>query len=584
MQETKTNAHGLTVNVLFEDINSEIARRALGKDKFGKHVALPIPSESVFGCAGGLHAQKGSYYYCPAFVIPLGRNVILSSDLHNFIDGTGYVGVKVTDAITGTILLGPVFSDKTLGAFQHIRLTLSLVGISGSLLLDIHAGFKGDDGTFMETSKFRVAIQVMGKPAVVEYSTNALDIVYPNAPMIYPLYRNKPFPIPTAFWLLLPALREGEYTLRMLPTLRLQGEPIKGSKLRFWAMNAGYYQSVIDLRYSSFDIDKAYWELESVKENLDMGYRLEDGSSVIIRQFFEATFKPELEERYAITNYFALGNQKNWWMPWNWKADEALMVAWGRPPSYYLDVIRASVVNFKPIREPELKAYIEDFIEDCNHRGAVGSYPAITTYSQKIWGGVLDTDVISPAYSPAVPLILVAIIFASVAAAIIAVGFVIFNHETIKYKELMKYDTQSSFDDTAFTNERDRLRYDQTNYPDEMKKSGQWGELEGGKWVFYDPITGEKAPPHIDTPVEHYDWMKSHHPDWAKDVYNEEVEVPIRPLLVCGVTTAGMYGIGSLLKGAGKTGVGTGLQVGAIIPACFALYYGYKYIKEKIQL
>jgi hypothetical protein len=562
-------AYLMELTIGFEDVNAEIARRALGKAKWTTKATIPTASEATFGCAGGLHGKKGDKYYCPTFVIPSDHTAILCSDLHNCSDAAGDIGVKVTDAITGTTLLEPTY--QAIGGFQHLRFQLRITDIKNPLLLDIHIGTKLDS-TFTEQSRFRVAIQVSGKPAVAEYSTNELDIVYPNTDTITAYPSKKPYVIATTLWLYVVGATEEGYDIRLLPVIRLQGEPIRGSKLIFWAMNAGYKKPAIDLRASAFAINEAYYELASIAEDMDIGYSV----GTIIRNRVEASVPPDLEEEFAISFAFALGNQPTWWEPWDWRADEALMLAWGRPPDYDLDTVRAGVVNFKPIGEEELNAYAAKFIEECTHRGAVGSYPAGIYYSQKGWGGVLDADVISPSYSPIAPLVALAVIFASVAAAIIAIGFVILKIAEIKHKELLM--SQSKFDSTKFTTERDAIAYDQANYSDEMKEAGMWGEhTPECKYKFYDPITGEEAPSNIDTPVEYYDWMKARHPDWAKDVYGEEEEVSITPVVAYTAAAIGIYVAGGLLPANLEK-----VKYTAAIPGILAGYETYKFISKKI--
>ena len=512
----KEAEHRETIAATFENTNPEMARRALGKEKFIKHATIPSQEEAVFGCAGGLHAKKDANYYCPAFVIPMPktqtyRDVIFCTDIHNLSDGTDYIGVKINDAITGQTLLEPTYTSSPVGGFGHTRLNVHIPKISKSLLLDIHIGINLS-GSFAEQSGFRIALQVSGATAVAEYSTDELDIVYPNTNDITVYPTDKPYPIATALWLYLLAAPEEEYDLRLLPILRLQGEPIEGSEVRLWAMNGGYYKSAVDLRWSAFAVDEAYWELTPIDEDIPLGYH----SGVITRKGYAVRLPEELEDDFAITFYFALGNQPSWWKPWDWKADEALMLAWGRHPDYYLDVLRAGVINFKPIGEDELIAYAEEFIEESNHRGAVGAYPATIYYDQKPLGGALDTYVITPSYSPIAPLVAAVIIVAAVSASAIAIGFVVMNIIRMRHEEVMKYDDQSLFDNRRFETPGERIEYDQANYGDEMKDAGLWPD------EFYDPVTGEKLPEWVDTPVEEYKWLKAKHPEFVKDMYGEE--------------------------------------------------------------
>ena len=500
----------------FENINPEIARRALGKEKFIKRATIPSAEEAVFGCAGGLHAKKGANYYCPAFVIPMPktqtyRDVILCTDIHNLSDGTDYIGIKVTDAITGQTLLEPTYTSAPVGGFKHIRSNLYIPKISKSLLFDIHIGIKLG-GSFVEKSRFRVALQVSGTAAVAEYSTDELDIVYPNTNDITVYPADKPYPIATTLWLYLLAAPDEEHDLRLLPILRLQGEPIKGSEVRLWAMNGGYYQSAVDLRWSAFAVDEAYWELTPIAEDMPLGYH----SGIITRKGYAVQPPEKVEDDFAITFYFALGNQTDWWKPWDWKADEALMLAWGRHPDYYLDVLRAGVINYTTIGEDELIAYAEKFVEESNHRGAVGAYPTMIYYDQKLLGGALDTYVIAPSYSPMAPAVAHAIVAVAIAAGLSVIGFVVLNVVRMRHEEVLKYDDQSLFDAHRFETPGERIEYDQANYGDEMKDAGLWPD------EFYDPVTGEKLPEWVDTPVEEYKWLIANHPEFVKDVYGVE--------------------------------------------------------------
>ena len=552
----------LKAEIEFEDINAEVARRALGKNKWKIKEEIKTPEESIFGCAGGLHAKKGNYYYCPAFVIPSGYDIKLCFDIHNFVDVSGEVGVKVTDVISGITIVGPAYGE--IGEFEHIRCYISMKNVTESQLWDISLGIKLDN-EFTEQSRFRVAIQVSGKSPVPEYSANQLDIVYPTADEITVYPTDKPYPIATALWLYILNV-EGKYDIRLLPVIHLQGNPIKGSTLIFWAMNAGYRKAAIDLRASAFDINEAYYELQSLYEDLELGY-----SETIIRTGIEVTIPESLQEKYAITFAFALGHQGVWWKPWDWKADEALMVAWGREPGYDSDVIRAGVAKVGKVTEKDLREYASKFSEECIHRGAVGSYPVHITFYPKFWGGVLDTEVISPSYSPIPPLIALVIIFAAIAAIIW--GVVVLYHEYIRHEELKMF--QSQFDESRFKTERERILYDQSHYPDEMKSAGKWGKETPEGRRFEDVITGEPAPPEINTPVKYFDWMKARHPDWARDVYGEEKEVKIGRVIAYSAAAVGLYIVGGFLPEKFKS-----LRTLAVIPGMLAAYESYKFFRK----
>ena len=569
----------VAIKIKFEDINAEIARRTLGKDKWTK--PLSLADTSVFGCAGGLHGMKYKgdkiFFYCPAFEVPSGHDLFFVFDIHNLTPTGGDIGVKVTDAITGETLMAP--SYENVGGFGHTRGIVSIPKsiLTKSRLLDIHLGFKSG-GTFSEQSRFRVAIQVSGRSYVSESSEDPSDIVSPLDAIIEDA-GDKPFPVATTMRLfVLDVEVENErIDAPLMPAIRFDGESLRGTAIGFFVMNAGYKQKKVDLRMSTFDTDKAYYELSRVfDEYFDVGY--DKDNEWIWRDSITALLPDDLKDNYAVVLAFALGHESDWWKPWDWKADEALTCIWGASPELYLEVYRAGVVNFKPIGEDEIDKYSKHLIEECIHRGAVGTYPISIAYSQKNWGGVLDTKMVVPSYSPALPAVVLAIIAASVAAAIVAIGFVIMNHEHIKHEEIKMF--HSEFDDSKFASERERILYDQSHYPNEMKKADKWGEVVNGKRRFTDPITGEIAPEHINTPVEFYDWMKSRHPDWARDVYGEEVEeIDIRKLATYTGAAIGIYVAGGILPEKFRA-----VKYAATIPGLLAGYEAYKFIKGKIHL
>lgn len=515
------------------------------------------------------------FFYCPAFEVPSEHDLLFVFDIHNLTPTGGDIGVKVTDAITGETLMAPDY-EKVSG-FGHTRGIVSIPKsiLTKSRLLDIHVGFKSG-GTFSEQSRFRVAIQVSGRSYVSESSEDPSDIVSPLDAIIKNV-GNKPFPVATTMRLFVLDVEVENETIDapLMPAIRFDGESLRDTQVNFFAMNAGNKQAKVDLRLSMFDTDEAYYELSPVFDDMDIGY--DKDNEWIWRDAISATVPDDLKDNYAVVLAFALGHQPDWWKPWDWKADEALICIWGRSPDLYLEVYRAGVVNFKPIGEDELEEYRKLVIEENIHRGAVGTYPLTITYDQKNWGGVLDTQMVVPGYSPALPAIALAIIAVSVAAAIAAIGFVITRHEYIKHEEIKMF--HSEFDDSKFASERERILYDQTHYPNEMKEADKWGKVVNGKRRFTDPITGEIAPEHINTPVEFYDWMKSRHPDWARDVYEEEVELDIRKLATYTGAAIGIYVAGGILPEKFQA-----VKYAAAIPGLLAGYEAYKFIKGKIHL
>jgi len=563
----------VAIKIKFEDINAEIARRTLGKDKWIK--PLSLADTSVFGCAGGLHGMKGTTFYCPVFEVPSGHDLVFVFDTHNLTPTDGNVGVKVTDGETGDTLMAPAYVK--MGGFGHTRgmITIPKSILTKSYLLDIHLGIKSGSA-FSEQSRFRVAIQVSGHTYVSESSTDPSDIVYPLADIFK--VTDKPFPVATTMWLYVIEVGEDKLTVPLMPAIRFEGGSLRNTQINFFVMNAGYKQKKVDLRLSAFDTDKAYYKLTPIFDDMDLGY--DKDTRMIWRNAISATVPDDLKDNYAIVLAWALGHQPDWWKPWDWKADEALICVWGQSPNLYLEAYRAGVVNFKPIGKDELENYRELVIEETIHRGAVGTYPLTITYDQKNWGGVLDTEMVVPSYSPALPAIALAIIAASVAAAIIAIGFVIMNHEHIKLEEIKMF--HSEFDDSKFASAREQILYDQSHYPNEMKEAGKWGEEVNGKRRFTDPITGEIAPEYVDTPVEFFDWMKSRHPDWARDVYEEgeeEEEIDIRKLATYTGAAIGIYVAGGILPEKFRA-----VKYAAAIPGLLAGYEAYKIVKEKFPL
>ncbi|MCD6213501.1 MAG: hypothetical protein J7J46_00820 [Candidatus Desulfofervidus sp.] len=566
----------VAIKIKFEDINAEIARRTLGKDKWIK--PLSLADTSVFGCAGGLHGMKGTNFYCPVFEVPSGHDLFLFFDIHNLTPTGGDIGVKITDGMTGETLMAPAY--EKMDGFGHIRGSVYIPKstLTKSYLLDIHLGIKSG-GAFSEQSRFRVAIQVSGHSYVSESSADPSDIVYPLGDIFK--VSDKPFPVATTMWLYVLGVKVGERKINtpLMPTIRFEGGSLRNTQINFFVMNAGYKQAKVDLRLSAFDTDEAYYKLTPIFDDMDLGY--DKDTKMIWRNAISAIVPDNLKDNYAIALAWALGHQSDWWKPWDWKADEALICVWGRSPNLYLEVYRAGVVNFKPIGEDELAEYRKKLIEESIHRGAVGTYPLTITYNQKNWGGVLDTETVVPAYSPALPAIALAIIAASVAAAIIAIGFVIMNHEHIKYEELKMF--QSEFDDSKFASAREQILYDQSHYPNEMKEAGKWGKKVDGKRRFIDPITGEMAPEYVDTPVDFFDWMKSRHPDWARDVYEEEEEeeeeIDIRKLATYTGAAIGIYIAGGILPEKFRAA-----KYAATIPGILAGYEAYKIVKEKFHL